>query len=166
MENKQKISDKRAVICGALILAVFLAAVIYYNFNDTKEEAVMVGVHVKGAVVEDGYYELPLGSRVKDAIAAAGGASENADLNNVNLAEHLMDGEELVIPYIFLGKININSASKDEIAQIEGVSEALAAKIIHYRHNNGDFATLEELLRVDGMSEDLLADILPNLTLN
>lgn len=82
------------------IIAALAAIIVLTTTKNTKEDAPnkIVAVHVKGEVKKPGYYELSYGSRVKDAVDKAGGATENANLDNVNLAAKLRDGEEIQIP--------------------------------------------------------------------
>lgn len=126
-------------------------------------------VHVDGAVVNPGLYELAEGSRVKDAIDAAGGLKEDADLDSINLAEQLGDGVHLVVSTTQTqdtntglasdtkaqssGKVNINSASVSELKSLDGVGDATAQKIVDYRQNQGRFTKIEDLKNVSGIGD-------------
>jgi competence protein ComEA len=117
-------------------------------------------VHVVGAVVNPGLYRLPRGGRVYDAIAAAGGLSPDADLSKLpNLAGRLRDGEQVKVAFAkttsgtVVARINLNTATLDELATIPGFSEAFAQDVIDYRINFGGFQNTRELVDILGMSE-------------
>src|SRR3989338_8193102 len=123
-------------------------------------------VHVSGAVNGEGVYKLKTGDRVIDAIEMAGGATSQADLPSVNLAEKVKDGQKVNIPVKVQsvervsgnsglrslgtapGKININSASASELCKINGIGPGTAAKIIEYRSSNGSFSKIEDIMKV------------------
>lgn len=130
-----------------------------------------VFIHVSGAVGAPGLVELPEGSRVADAIEAAGGFAEGADSASVNLARVVADGEQVAIgscaaagvPATGSGKVRINSATEAELQSLPGVGEATAAKIVADRKANGPFASLEDLMRVSGIGQkkyEALADLI------
>ena len=126
-------------------------------------------VHVVGAVARPGLYEIEPGSRVADALAKAGGATPAADLNQINLAAKLADGQQLVVPEagaagVVAGAagagsgtpavnqpININTATAEQLNALDGVGPKTARKIIEYREANGGFKSVEELLEVPGI---------------
>jgi competence protein ComEA len=117
-------------------------------------------VHVVGAVANPGLYRLPRGGRVYDAIAAAGGLSPDADLAKLpNLAGRLKDGEQVKVAFAkttsgtVVARININTATLDELVTIPGFSEAFAQDVIDYRTNFGGFQNTRELVDILGMSE-------------
>ena len=132
-------------------------------------------VHVTGCVVNPGLYELPSGSRVSDAISAAGGFNEEANDSSINLARELTDGEQVVVGSltdtqagvpttsgdspsgsstgVVSEKVNINIASADELMTLDGVGEATAEKIIAYREEQGPFASIEEIKEVSGIGD-------------
>ena len=145
------------------------ALVIEKNNSSGNEEPKTLFVHVGGAVVNPGLYELAEGSRVKDAIDAAGGLKEDADLDSINLAEQLGDGVHLVVSTTQTqdtntglasdtkaqssGKVNINSASVSELKSLDGVGDATAQKIVDYRQNQGRFTKIEDLKNVSGIGD-------------
>lgn len=129
-------------------------------------------VHVDGAVQAPGVYYLDAGSRIVDAVAAAGGLTETAQTAAVNLARVLQDGEQVVIPDVTVSEavsaaaidgtpeasasgclIDINRASEAELTALPGVGEATAAKIVADREANGPFKAVEDLKRVSGIGE-------------
>lgn len=130
----------------------------------------VVVLHVVGAVVEPGIVELPLGARVVDAIASAGGPTDDADLAGVNLARVLADGEQLHVPRVGEappaapggaapaadGRVNLNTADAAALETLPGVGPAIAARIIAWRDANGPFRSVDELTAVSGIGERTL----------
>lgn len=132
-----------------------------------------ITVHVSGAVDAPGLVELPAGSRVADAIAAAGGTSRTADLAVVNLAAPVGDGEQVQVPDVTGGgragglspgsetagdgRVRVNSADVAELEQLPGVGPVLAQRIVAHRDQMGPFETVEDLLDVSGIGEGRLA---------
>jgi competence protein ComEA len=117
-------------------------------------------VHVIGAVANPGIYRLPRGDRVYDAIAAAGGLLSSADRSRLpNLAGRLKDGEQVKVAFAattsgtVTARINLNSATIDELETVPGFSEAFALEVLDYRTNFGGFQSTRELVDVLGMSE-------------
>lgn len=115
-------------------------------------------VHVSGAVESPGLYALPLGSRAQDAIEAAGGASTEADLDGINLARVLVDGQQIRVPV--LGEadgeeirfpLNINFATVEELSQLPGIGPVSALAIVNYRESHGAFNAIEEIQKVSGI---------------
>ena len=112
-------------------------------------------VYVSGAVAEPGTYRLDYGSRVEDAVAAAGGALESANLDAVNLARELDDGDQVHIPEAGSAEavfpLNINNATSEQLEQLPGIGPATARAIIDYREANGPFGEPEEIQNVPGI---------------
>lgn len=133
-------------------------------------------VHVDGAVLAPGVYYLDAGSRIVDAVDAAGGLTETARTDAVNLARVLQDGEQVVVPDESdvsvagaaaasdqrdaepgaSGLIDVNRASAAELVALPGVGEATAEKIVADREANGPFKTVEDLKRVSGIGDKKL----------
>ncbi len=123
-----------------------------------------VVVHVAGAVAAPGLYTLNGGDRVADAVAAAGGAAEGADLDALNLARVVVDGEQVRVPMIgeatsVDGRININSADAAALDGLPGVGPVLAARIAEYRDAHGPFASVDALDDVSGVGPAVLEKI-------
>lgn len=125
-------------------------------------------VYVCGAVVQEGVYELPSGSRVYEAVEKAGGFTEDAARTQVNQAEILEDEARLYIPteeeaeeeqVTTDGKVNINTASKEELMTLPGVGESKAAQIIQYREAHGAFQKIEDVMKISGIKEGLFNQI-------
>ena len=138
----------------------------------TTQETVIF-VDVKGAVKNPGVYQMKSGDRVKDALDAAGGLTKEADSQKVNLAQRVEDqmvivvpkeGEEVVAAITGgatskeaskEGKVNINTATVEELKTLKGVGEKKAEAIIEYRKKNGSFKTKEDLMKVRGIGKKL-----------
>ncbi|HHK7177562.1 TPA: helix-hairpin-helix domain-containing protein [Streptococcus pneumoniae] len=137
-----------------------------------KEEPVeqdLITVDVKGAVKAPGIYDLPVGSRVNDAVQKAGGLTEQADSKSLNLAQKVSDealvyvptkGEEAASQQTASGtasstskekKINLNKASLEELKQVKGLGGKRAQDIIDHRETNGKFKSVDELKKVSGI---------------
>lgn len=134
-------------------------------------------VHVCGEVNVPGVYELEEGSRVYEAIEAAGGLTAKASKDALNQAEMLEDGQQIrAISIEELiqekqssgtasdGKININSASKEELMTLPGVGESKADAIIRYRNENGKFQSIEEIMEIEGIKEGVFEKIRNQIT--
>ncbi len=139
-------------------------------------------VHVVGQVVRPGIVRLPLGSRVVDAVAAAGGARTGADLAAVNLARLVVDGEQIRVPkpgepFVVGGspgaggtsasaaRVSLNSADLASLDTLPGVGPVLAQRIVDWRAEHGRFTSVDELGEVSGIGEKLLAQLRPKVTL-
>ena len=137
----------------------------------TTQETVIF-VDIKGAVKNPGVYQMKVGDRVKDALEAAGGLTEEADSQKVNLAKRLEDQMVIVVPKVGEeaeeipagvtskeeakeGKVNINTATVEELKTLKGVGEKKAEAIIEYRKKNGSFKTKEDLMKVRGIGKKL-----------
>jgi competence protein ComEA len=117
-------------------------------------------VDVIGAVNHPGLYRMNRGDRVYDAVAAAGGLLPEADPTRLpNMAGRLKDGEQVKVPFAkstgttVITRINVNTATLEELELIPGFSAAFAADVIDYRTNFGGFQNIRELVEVLGMSE-------------
>lgn len=119
-------------------------------------------VHVAGHVKEPGIYEVPEGSRVADAIDVAGGALGEADLDLLNLAALLSDGQKVYVPAKgegvpadpsgqVHGKVNLNTASADQLEELPGVGPVLAQRIVDHREKRGGFTSVRQLMEVSGI---------------
>ncbi|WP_432535902.1 ComEA family DNA-binding protein [Kineococcus arenarius] len=135
-----------------------------------------VVVHVVGRVLAPGLVTLPAGSRVADALTAAGGAAPGADLAALNLARTLADGEQVLVPApgeapapapassgaagaaagAAVGPLDLNTAGAEQLDALPGVGEVLAARIVAWRQANGRFTSVEELGEVQGIGPKLL----------
>lgn len=143
--------------------------------EEIKEEYDYIVLHITGEVNNPGIIKIYEGSRVVDAIEAAGGITNNANMNKINLAYMLADGQKIYIPSIYdeddmelitndIGKniiednplkqnelININNATQTELESLTGIGPSTALKIINYRKENGNFKQIEDIKSVPGI---------------
>lgn len=130
----------------------------------------LITVHVAGLVSRPGLVELPEGSRVADAVAAAGGLLPGARAELINLAALVTDGQQIVVSGAGTeslatgsenpdGKINLNLATAAELDALPGVGPVIAERIVSFREENGPFQSVEDLLDVPGIGEAKLADL-------
>lgn len=126
-------------------------------------------VDVAGKVRRPGIVTLPAGSRVHDAIAAAGGVQPRVDTSGLNLARKLTDGEQVLVGVSAVGgasapgtgasgarMLNLNSATQEQLEELPGVGPVTAAAIVQWRTENGPFQSVEDLLDVTGIGEKTL----------
>jgi competence protein ComEA len=123
-----------------------------------------VTVTVDGAVVHPGDYTLPTGSMAVDAVRTAGGPTDDADLERINLARELRDGDRVYVPHVGEiiptptpyglsadGKIDINLADAALLETLPGIGPTIAQRIVEYREMNGPFGAIEEIQKVSGV---------------
>ena len=148
-----------------------------------------VCVHVVGCVNAPGVYVCQKGARLADAVSAAGGFTEDAAADAVNLAREVTDGEQVRIPSVEEaaaqsqapyeeassatasatssasdGKVNVNTATSAQLQTVSGIGEVTAQKIIDEREANGPFSSVDDLTRVSGIGEKKLASLRDYLT--
>lgn len=183
IEVERFISENKDLVIkvAAVALVIVAAFFVFLTKADNIEEnvqveneiaieeetvsALQIYVDIGGAVKNPQVVELPEGSRVEDAIEAAGGLTDKADLTDINRAAFLEDGEKVYIPEVYDedevgdsqvrgdGKININTADFEELQELNGVGPATAEKIIGYREENGRFSSIEDIKNVSGIGE-------------
>ncbi|HNY84113.1 MAG TPA: ComEA family DNA-binding protein [Anaerolineaceae bacterium] len=132
-----------------------------------------IEVNLAGSVKTPGVYRLAPNSRIYDAIEAAGGSVSGADLNRLNLAAFVEDGQRIFVPALSdaenaqtsHGQLNLNAASFEQLLSLPGIGEAKARAILTYRDQIGSFTALNQLLEVDGISPGLLEQLVPLLSL-
>ena len=184
------LSAKAALIGGILLILVGMGSLFSKKEESVEETTVVettvlaektevsttqetvIFVDIKGAVKNPGVYQMKVGDRVKDALDAAGGLTEEADSQKVNLAKRLEDQMVIVVPKVGEeaeeipagetskeeakeGKVNINTATVEELKTLKGVGEKKAEAIIEYRKKNGSFQTKEDLMKVRGIGKKL-----------
>jgi competence protein ComEA len=165
-----------------IVIGLLLAAGILLITSNPRENGLVLQpaptplpwvVHIAGAVTHPGVYEVPRDSRVIDAINAAGGFTNDAESDALNLADHIQDGSRLYVPekgeYSANGEksslitppnsagpqtlIDINSAALEELMELPDIGEKLAGEIITYRSQNGKFATIDDIKNVPGIGQ-------------
>lgn len=177
---------KKIAIIAVLVVGLFAVFVITNDKGEgpipeeasAKAETAVndsIYVDIGGEVINPMLAELPEGSRVEDAIQAAGGLTESADLSGINRAEFLEDGEKVFIPAKIQGdtaatasqdtaaatptnaasngKVNINTADITGLQTLNGVGPATAQKIVDYRETSGRFKTIDDLKNVSGIGD-------------
>jgi competence protein ComEA len=133
-------------------------------------------VHVAGAVRRPGVYELEAGARVQDAVRRAGGARRGANLDAVNLAARVADGQQIVVPGRAAAApvggpageapatpVSLGSATLEQLETLDGVGPATAQKIVAYRTEHGGFRSVDDLANVPGIGPKKLAAIKPHV---
>lgn len=163
-----------ALVGGGLLLLAARPEPIHITINPPPPTATPapLGVYVTGAVMQpETVVTLPPGSRVEDAINAAGGALVDADLEHLNLAAPLRDGDHVHVPRYGEvsasagavgstgGALNINTATAEELETLPGIGPALAARIIAYREQNGNFTSMADLEAVSGIGPSLISQL-------
>lgn len=147
--------------------------------NTIQHSEESIYVHVAGCVNSPGMYKLPATARVGDAIEAAGGFTESAAPESVNLARQIQDGEQIIVADTsqflrqseqlpqsstgssqeYQGKVNLNTADETQLQTISGIGPSKAKKIIAYREANGPFKSVDDLKNVSGIGEKTLESI-------
>ena len=188
-DNKEMII-KVAAVALAIVAAFFVFAASSGNSEPVNNDDIVsentisepvsssIYVDIGGEVKNPMLAELPEGSRVDDAIKAAGGLTDKADLTDINRAAFVEDGEKIYIPALIEmdesssdvdhsdivsgnglsaqysdGKVNINIADSEELQKLTGVGPVTAQKIIDYRKENGRFAAIEDIKNVTGIGD-------------
>ena len=152
-------------------------AEVYDDFEplEAVPEQRALAVHVSGEVNNPGVFEFYEGARVRDAVAAAGGLTDYADQNAINLARLLNDEDHIIVfsihdnmPATATGggttaagddRININTASSEELQALSGIGPVIAGNIISHREARGGFETIEEIMNVSGIGERIFESI-------
>jgi competence protein ComEA len=178
------------LVVAALVVGTAVVYALYQAFDVRSAPPIVIEdaaatlpvvVEMRGAIETPGVYELTPGARLQDAIAAAGGLSEEADLSTVNLARRVRDGELIVIlafpvpggtPTLSLPdagsaaeveesrvRININTATAEELEALPGVGEVIAGRIVAYREENGPFRSADDLIHVEGIADRAIDDM-------
>jgi competence protein ComEA len=171
------------VLCGLGILAVALAGARYLKQEGTGQAGPAAAahapvkiaratggrafVHVTGAVRRPGVYALPSWARLDLAVKRAGGPAKGADLQGVNLAAKVADGQQVVVPRAGAGAvaagapgetgtapqgpISLNTATPEQLDQLDGVGPATAQKILAWRQQHGGFRSVDDLKQISGI---------------
>lgn len=178
---------KRYLLLLALLAAALLAAGVFaFSPWEDKEESLVVEesaevpqapsvvVYISGAVRRPGVYDMPEGSRVYEVVKAAGDVLPYADMEAVNFAAAVTDGEKIHIPVNPEGTplpagepalININTATQAELETLPGIGAVTAGKILDYRREHGYFQEKEDLMKVPSIGEGRYGKLQDRITL-
>jgi competence protein ComEA len=179
MDNRRLLAAGLAVAVGVVLLA---PRVLHHGSAHVAIPPLRTATHarapaaaglvvdVAGAVRRPGLYHLPTGTRIADAVAAAGGATAKADETLVNLAAPLADGEQVLVPARGSASgaggtpsptapLDLNTASAEQLDTLPGIGPATAQKIIDYRQAHGPFRSLDELEGVPGIGPSKVAQL-------
>ncbi|REJ04498.1 ComEA family DNA-binding protein [Microbacterium bovistercoris] len=177
--RRLRLSIGAAVVLGLIVLSAAVgwgilrgqaspAAVVPLEEEARSGAPAELYVHVLGEVAKPGLYVLETDARLVDALAAAGGTTDAADLAAVNLARPLSDGEQVIVPPKGTpaadgaaqqpgdGLVDLNSADQAALEGLPRIGPALAERIIAWRDDNGRFRSVDDLLAVPGIGEKLL----------
>lgn len=143
--------------------------------SDSASKNNVIMVHITGAVNHPGVVTLNQDARLVEAIEAVGGLTESADVNTLNLARKIKDEEKIYIPMVGevtestaadeTKKININTASLEELKSLPGVGDVIAQGIIDYREKNGGFKQLEELKDVTRIGDKIYEGLTDSISI-
>ena len=151
--------------------------------EETTDSDTFLYVDIKGAVNSPGVYEMQEGDRMQDAIQLAGGFSKQADDQQINLSEKIVDQQLIYIPKKgerftqqtkeqspsttdqASEKINLNTADKTQLQTLSGIGEKKAEEIIKYREENGSFKTINDLTKVTGIGEKTVEKLKNSITI-
>ena len=153
-------------IIAGILIGLLAGGIIWLTASRPRGEQVALlptstpgelTVYVSGAVATPGVYTLPDGSRVDEAVRAAGGFVNGAEKDSINLAAPLTDGQQIDVPgiissnHINAGRVNINTASVSELDALPGIGSTTAQAIIDYRNQNGPFQFIQDIQKVSGI---------------
>jgi len=194
------LSNQEKITIILLLVLIIIGVGIVFNKNINREDNFIVNrasdisennpamqieippviIHIAGAVKNPGVYQLKPTDRIVDAVKIAGGATEEANLDLINLAVLLKDGQKIIVPYktysetgeeinantynhtasVYLSspvstsaKININTANANMLQTLPGIGPVLSERIIEYRNQNGLFGVIDDIKDVSGIGE-------------
>ena len=166
-----KADDRIELVVTDSVISTSDEADSHFDSSDdsTKDDSnTDIYVHICGAVINPGVYQVPAGTRVYQALELAGGSSDDAYLSGINLADKLADGQKVYIPAegenaegilsidsgdVQSVMININTASEAELMTLPGIGQSRAKDIINYRVKNGLFESIDDIMKVSGIKE-------------
>lgn len=174
---KEYIARNKSSILLVVLILISISSIVFQNIKSKDEIEInnvtikkeeysnKIAVYIAGEVVNPGVYYIDENTRLDDLIKTCGGLTEDADISDVNLAEKLNDSDKIDIPKKSSNEsiieedndvnddlVNINTASVEELEQLNGVGPTLAKNIVEYRNNN-KFTSIEDLLNVNGIGQ-------------
>jgi competence protein ComEA len=153
-------------ITYGVLIGLLAAGIIWLSASRSKGETItllptatpgLLTVYINGAVATPGLYTLPEGSRVDEVVKAAGGTIPGAEMENINLATLLIDGQQINIPgiavtkHVNVGRVNINTATVQELNGLPGIGPTTAQAIVDYRLQQGLFQVIQDIQKVPGV---------------
>lgn len=182
MEKIKKIilKYKSYILCAIILILSIVSIIIqsidrrntsYINNEEMKQRSGKIVVYITGAVKNPGVYYLDENARLSNALDICGGILENADLDKLNLAQKLVDSDKITVPIKQENestdnqneanndsKVNINTATKEKLKELNGIGESTAQKIIEYRKVQ-EFLEIEDIMNVPGIGESKFENI-------
>ena len=154
------------LVSGIVVNGISINDNISYDNLSNKE--ITISVEIMGEVKYPGKYTVKLGTKIKELLYIAGGLNKDSDTSLVNLNLTLDNNDVIVINKSTNNKkrLNINTATEEELASLDGIGSALAAKIVVYRKTKGSFKTIYDLKNVNGISENIIIKIIDDITLS
>ena len=174
---KEYIARNKSSILLVVLILISISSIVFQNIKSKDEIEInnvtikkeeysnKIAVYIAGEVVNPGVYYIDENTRLDDLIKTCGGLTEDADISDVNLAEKLNDSDKIDIPKKSSNEsiieedndvnddlVNINTASVEDLEQLNGVLPNLAKNILEYRKNN-KFTSIEDLLNVNGIGQ-------------
>ncbi len=159
--------------------------------GSVRETAALCYVHICGQVMNPGVYEMEAGSRIFQAVEAAGGLTDEAAGEFLNMAEIIQDGMKISVPSLEevekgeaaavsgygglggvaapggqAGKVNLNTAGKEQLMTLRGIGESRAEDIIRYREEHGPFGAIEEIMEISGIKDAAFQKIKDDITVS
>lgn len=151
------------------------------SLGETSDDAGYIYTHITGEIKKPGVYKMKVGTRMDDLVKEAGGLTDEADIDLINLSEKLVDEERIIVPAkgaanntdetshaasaVQTKKININTADINELTSIPGVGEKTAQKIIDYREKK-KFKKIEDVMNIDGIGENKFKNMKDYISVN
>lgn len=166
MSGKETVKSGRETFKNTIFFLVIALMLVFLTVSQVytkREQEKTIGIHIKGEVNNPGYYEVKNGSRLNDVIKKAGGKTDDADLNRVNLAQKVIDGEEIIIPkkgesLDISANSNVYYTQKNKFDNENGydrLSKEIVSEVI-----NINSADMYQLCRINGIGESTAEEIL------
>ena len=178
------------IVTTALAVVAAISVVLVYDqlfptsitISPAPESPIIVSI--EGAVATPGVVTMPAGARLSDAVSAAGGLQDSADLTNLNMAGRVTDGETITIPFLASeatqvpgaeaspvtppdtsGLLNINIATGAQLDTLPGIGPVIAQRIVEFREFYGPFTSIDQLAQVTGISPNMVERLRPMVTI-
>jgi competence protein ComEA len=179
----------QSIAFGMILGAVLLASALLISLPDRMSPIAIlptitispIQIHMVGAINNPGVVLIPLNSRIQDAINAAGGVTDKADLGQLNLAARVNDGQKVIVPVLGetlesiptqktsseeIPVLSINKATQEDFEKLPGIGEEKARAIIAEREKRGQFQSVDELLQIPGITQNIFNQIRPFLVMD